>query len=224
MARILYLPGLGADQRLFSELEQHLAGTCPKWPQPGDSNLAQYAEKCIEAWEVSAEDVLVGFSFGAQVALEIQHNFQQSGGNMPFVAMISGIGTSRELDPEFKNRVRMMAFCPDLLLRWLFVLLGPWHALRGSKINSSQRHMLSAMAKSMDLSFFRWAANACANWQFEPRRLKLLRINGRNDTVIPFEEDSVDWIVEHGAHLIVYTHAEAIAQRILAALGETNHG
>lgn len=72
VCRIFYLPGLGANERLFEKMRLVLPGECLPWPEPEYEDLNGFAGQCIDEWQLKPEDVLVGFSFGAQVAIEIR--------------------------------------------------------------------------------------------------------------------------------------------------------
>ncbi|NIQ97221.1 MAG: alpha/beta hydrolase, partial [Desulfuromonadales bacterium] len=114
MARLILLPGLGADERMFENLEgvdpapvivRHLV------PEPGE-RLDNYATRVAEWLAINADDVVGGSSFGGLVASAVARQRQ--------VRALVLIGSA--LDASALGRSGTLArFVPGWLLRSLLL-------------------------------------------------------------------------------------------------------
>jgi len=68
-ARVWVLPGLGADSRIFRNLEFPWSATFLEWtlPEVGES-LSSYADRLLAPHDIQEHDLLFGYSFGGIVA------------------------------------------------------------------------------------------------------------------------------------------------------------
>jgi pimeloyl-ACP methyl ester carboxylesterase len=220
---VFYLPGLGADERLFSEMQIHCPGTVLSWPQvSSDQSFDSFTDSCIETWNLPADAVVVGFSFGGMVAKSVFRKLESSEAlsDAARLIMISSCRTISALDKKFIKRVEILPKVPDAVLRFALVQVGPYFASRGDRLKESTWNKLRDMARSTDLDFFRWATRACVQWPETAKDLEyvpILQIHGAKDSVIPYPKDDPEFIIENAGHLLTYTQAEKIAELISSA-------
>lgn len=206
-----YLPGLGADEGLFSEMIPLHHGKVLPWISPHQhEDLQSYAKRCAIAWDLPRHSLLIGFSFGGMVGKELLKHVDDLQ-----VMMISGCRTARALDETFKQRVKRLQYMPDGLLRFMLVQAGPSYAKRSDNLKKSNYDQLKAMAKDIDLHFFRWACKACVGWDDnESINDRLLQIHGEHDKVIPYPKEDPDIIIKGAGHLLTFTHAKELVNII----------
>lgn len=217
---IYYLPGLGADERLFSLLHKELPGKSVVWPtHQGCEDIYAFAKECLRNWNLPQDACLVGFSFGGMVAktiFQIGHNENLFSKDARLV-MISSCRTKHALDPLFVKRASMLKYIPNFLLRFGLVHIGPQFVAGQDKEAQQHLPLLQQMAKETDLGFFRWATQVCAEWQLEESQIegvKCLQIHGENDKVIPYPTEDPDLILKGAGHLITLTRTRKVTDTI----------
>lgn len=212
--RTFYIPGLGADSRLFSKLIPLLGGTCICWPSELGSDLNQLAENIVAVNGIQSGDVIIGFSFGGQLALEIKSL-------LPDIkaVQISSIKESTELTWSFKLLAAIVQIVPNFIIKPALVYLGPNHAASGNPLSDSDLNDLKEMAKSCDIDFFKKTALLCSRWR-NTSALESLQINGSKDDIIPFTRRTSQIIFEGAGHLLTFTHPNQIANEVKKYVGQ----
>jgi pimeloyl-ACP methyl ester carboxylesterase len=235
--RIVLLPGLGADERLFApQLEAFESATMPGWIEPrtdrhgprgargeslGDYAL-RFAEQAVQP-EPGEDWVAVGFSFGAQVALEMASRLPE--GRRPrAVGLISGLRSRRSVSRLFRMQVRLGTAVPERVAR--AVIAGPLSGLfaRSCGLDPRQTADLHAMAEDVDWAFLVWASRAASRWASDGRcPVPVSWIHGRRDRVVPYvphpaQHDRVE-LLDDGSHLLTWTKAARVNAWIAGILG-----
>lgn len=206
---IYYIPGLGADIRLFEPMLPYLPGNEIKWPDDLGRNLEQLAKRIIEVNKIKKDDIIIGFSFGAQIAKEIK--LQLDGIK---AVSISSVYNSQELTTSFKFLTKIIQYIPNIILKLLLKVSGVAHASKyDSKLKAEHIKLLKEMNKDLDVIFFKKTAKLCANWK-NNKAADILKINGENDFIIPYIPYKDSIILQDAGHLITYTHSELIVQEI----------
>ncbi|MEM7621873.1 MAG: alpha/beta fold hydrolase [Planctomycetota bacterium] len=197
--RLVFLPGLGADHRLFRpQLAAFKNTICPRWIQPkrGDS-LAGYARRFAAAMlpEVHgaagdgrshAPYVLCGFSFGGMVALEIARHLPAAS-RPAGVILIAGVRSKRGVSNAFRVQQTIGSRVPSAIAHTM--IAGPLTSLFAKRdgLNPEYTRLLKEMASDIDTAFLFWAARACASWQHDGVvPVPVAHVHGRRDPVIPY--------------------------------------
>jgi pimeloyl-ACP methyl ester carboxylesterase len=217
--RIVLLPGLGADARLFvPQLEAFPDAVVPDWtlPQHGEtlgSFSARFAEEAIhpspgENW------VIAGFSFGSQVALEIASRLPED--RRPrAVGLISGLRSRQSITRAFRWQVRVGTSLPGFLAK--AVIAGPLAGIfaRACGLDEQQTAALHAMAEDADWDLLVRAARAASAWDFGGEcPVPVAWIHGERDRIVPYRahpafNDAVE-LLDDGSHLLTWTQAERV--------------
>ncbi|MEL6740589.1 MAG: alpha/beta fold hydrolase [Planctomycetota bacterium] len=227
--RVVFLPGLGADERLFEPQieavrEAGHAPETPAWPghRPGET-LPAFAGRAGDAIAPCAQTLLVGFSFGGMVALEIaargDADHRPAG-----VVLISGLRSKRAVTLGFKAQQAAGRLVPRSLVRTIMTgrLVDRFAAT--DALSAEQTEILRDMARRTDLDFLFWAARASARWGFDGRCPSPVRhVHGRLDRTIPYAAHpdlpgGEARLVDAG-HLITWTAPETVNEVILEAAG-----
>lgn len=210
-AKIICIPGLAADHRLFVEQSEYFNEDlhCLALNRPDGETLTQYATQLGESLS-DENNILVGVSFGAQLALEIARSYPEK---VKKVFVISSHPHSDIYTATFTLQTKVLQLLPNWFVKSFFILSSPVFALLDG-LSLKHTKKIIAMAVSCDMDFFRWAVNACTKWSFTAEDLKSLqdkvvRIHGEKDWVIPVE-GKVDHLITGGTHLIVYKNADQI--------------
>jgi pimeloyl-ACP methyl ester carboxylesterase len=215
-ARLVFLPGLGADAALFGPQARAFPGSLtPSWIEPGRrEGLGAYAERFGRTLEVDGPWVAVGFSFGGMVALEMASRLpmdrRPSG-----VVLISGVRSRAAVSGGFRVQRAVGGLVPRGLVRR--ALDGPLAGVfaRRDGLDAAPARDLAAMARRADLGFLLWGSGACCRWGFDGVcPVPVRHVHGRRDRIIPYVphpalEGGVARLVDAG-HLITWTAADEV--------------
>jgi hypothetical protein len=201
-ARVILLPGVGSDGRMF---EPQRRGS-----RPGNAGLAAPQDRGIAAVAggthgpgrfAAAYAFLGGASFGGPVALEMSRHLR----NCRAVRMIAGA-------TKPPARYRMLGPLARLMPVETGVALLPIYeciAFRG--VSGPDRSLIRRMAGDADPSFVRWACRALSRWSSDgPSPVRMHRIHGGRDWILPAGPGPVDRVVPGAEHLLTCTHANQV--------------
>src|ERR1700712_2811054 len=73
MSKIFLIAGLGADTRLYNNIDLHDHEVIPvDWIDPDENDtLTSYAQKLINQYNIAPNSVVIGTSLGGMIAIEI---------------------------------------------------------------------------------------------------------------------------------------------------------
>lgn len=219
--RLVMLPGLGADSRLFSSQSAEFPEMLtPPWPtvDPGDT-ITDLARKLGESLPVGGRLIVGGFSFGGMVALEMAA-LESLRDQVAGVLLLSGIQRPEAISDEFRAKAGQLRWIPASALGFGLKHLAGSFA-KNEPITTAQRDALRQMASQIDLRFFRWAVRQCADWKFDRSKVTVpvRHIHGRHDEIVPPYKPDVDVWLDAG-HLIQFTHAQQVNTEIVRFASE----
>ncbi len=205
--RLILLPGLGTDARLFEPQRRAFERLeVPDWlPPERNESLADYARRMAEGIDATPRFYLGGMSLGGMVAFEMAKVLE------PECVFLIASSTSTAYVP-WQHRFNAW------LLRWL-----PFNPLRRkSKLmrcsvprlgarTPEQEKLAADMLRDADPAFMRWAVLAIVGWRpvGEPT-CPVYCIHGSDDRLIPLRAVRAGRVVEGGGHLINLTHADEV--------------
>ncbi|GAA4390856.1 alpha/beta hydrolase [Hymenobacter koreensis] len=209
---VFYLiPGLGADERIFTRLT--LRGTVHvlHWLQPTDPDepLPAYAARMAEAIPLDQRCWLVGVSFGGTVALEMARLRP-----LALVALVSSIPEAGALPPLLRliRATGVQNWVPPQVLRW-FPRVGKWYF----GVNDGEEYELfKHILNEQEPRYTRWAIRSLFRWDSRDVG-SAVQILGTKDRIFPPGPRKVEYLIEGGTHFMVYSHAAEVS-RILNLL------
>ncbi len=205
--RLILLPGLGTDARLFEPQRRAFERLeVLEWipPQRGES-LADYARRMAERVEPAPPFYLGGVSMGGMVALEMAKVLEPE-----CVFLIASRADAPTLRWHERALVWLMGWLPinpfrrkDRLIRRAVPRLGAR--------TPEQETLAADMLRDADPAFMRWAVTALVGWRPVGRpSVPIHQIHGDHDQMIPLDAVSADRVVEGGGHLINLTHPDEV--------------
>ena len=205
-APLVFLPGLGADSRLFifqqKEFKNILA---PAWiPPKKNESLSHYAKRWARILNLKKGCVLVGVSFGGMVALEMAEWVQ------PRAIFLIGSCRSQESVPFYLRTLGGLWIWPYLgkTLAKLFPFGRGWFL---GVYEAEQKNLLMKMFRESPNTFLRWTTQAIREWGGYRYSFKnIYHIHGDRDRLIPIQNVSPDEVVKGGGHTIILTHPKEV--------------
>jgi pimeloyl-ACP methyl ester carboxylesterase len=205
VGRVMLIPGMGADHRLFDgiQLSGHQVVRTNWIPHHTTDDLQAYAARFAAHYAITSNDTLIGVSMGGIIA-----------GTMAQVVAprrlvrISSCTSTRQLSPMISAVGSLGRITPFEIARLLPQGLLPQH-----------RQLALAMFEEQDMGFIRWACSAIMRWPGVPDRPDAVVIHGSADRVFPLRrQPRVDVVVPDGGHLMVLDRAAEVEAAILAYL------
>lgn len=216
MKKIYLIPGLGADERVFSGYSfPGFEKVVIQWSVPKQrESLAEYAERLFTLYEIENDATIIGVSFGGMIASEIAKENK----NIQLI-LISSVESFREIPPlaRMVAKSRVIYCIPDIILKKPTFLL---YQLFGVA-ERSLKYQLAQIVKDTSPKFLRWAITAIGNWKGGLTDRACYKIHGSKDRILPGYKDA-DLIIEGGGHLIVLSHQNDI-ERVIKKLCTPGH-
>ena len=196
------IPGLGADERVFQNLDLPNKSVI-KWitPNPNES-LTSYCNRLLTQIDTSGKFTLLGVSFGGIIACELNRLLPVKPEK---VILISSFVDKIELPLLFRaiGNLGLHKLVPHQLMKppmWLaYKLFGV--------TESADKRLLKSIIDDTDTYFLKWAIGQVLNNEAIHAPGNLIRIHGREDKVIPIPKNCK---LVDGGHFAIVTHHQSI--------------
>src|SRR6185437_3233829 len=182
MSKIFLIPGLGADTRVYNniDLNDHEV-ICVDWIEPHKTDtLATYAQKLSRQYHITAGSVVIGNSLGGMIAIEIAKTIPLSK-----VILISSIKTIDEA-PRYFSFFRTLPLY-KLVSGKAFTSMGFLIRPLFGKMSDADKWLFNDMLKNSSPTFLKWAMDAVLAWKNEIIPPNVFTIAGDNDLIFPYE-------------------------------------
>jgi pimeloyl-ACP methyl ester carboxylesterase len=206
--KIYCLSGLGADERIFSNLSiQGVQLVHLSWITPDkNDSLPDYARKMAQLIN-DPEPVIIGMSFGGMLATEIAKSEK-----VQKAIIISSAKAKDEL-PDLNIFLKMLIEY-RLIPKFLYAIPNPVVNKLFGAATHEEKKLLNSIIGDTDGAFVKWAFRAMLHWQNMETPSPVVHIHGTKDDILPSRLSKPDYWVKDGTHLMIYNRAEEIAEII----------
>lgn len=209
--RLILLPGLGADARLFEAQRRAFPMLeVPRWLSPIDQEpLSGFGARMASGITASGDLYLGGVSFGGMVALEMARHLRPRG-----VFLIGSCSNPSQLPTYARFLGRALRIFPARVYK-APAKLRPLIRRKFGAVTAEQEELLFQMLLDTPISFLKWGCRAILDWK--PSNLPAVpvwRIHGAEDHLIPAALVSADRVVEGAGHLVNVTHPDEVERFI----------
>lgn len=216
MPTLYFIPGLGADYRLFSK--QKKAGfkfQVLEWirPKKGET-LQQYSLRLSEGIHDKSDFVLLGVSLGGLVAQEIAKVYPPKK-----LILISSAKCTAEI-PFYLRILRILPLhrlFPGSLLR----AMGRRARLILGGIPGEDSKDILEMVAAADPVFIEWGIDQVIHWNCKTSLKDIVHFHGTSDIVFPACWIKNAILVKGGTHIMILAQAEKVNKLIRDALEGT---
>jgi pimeloyl-ACP methyl ester carboxylesterase len=199
------ISGIGADYRLFTHIslpegyETHYVHWIP--PEP-EEPLPSYARRLTAQIDTSEPYILIGFSLGGIMAVEIAKIFPPA-----CTILISSIPVSANLPPYYRraHQLKLQRLASPTLIKAL--------ATFKQRLTMRSRENFKIMREVIwagDDRFIAWAMDAVVNWQNDRLPHPFFHIHGTWDEILPIKFTKPTHIVPRRGHNMIMSHAPII--------------
>lgn len=194
---IYILSGLGADERVFKNLDLSNYNVCfVKWVIPErNESIENYAARLVQQITVN-KPILIGLSFGGVMAIEISKliDFEK-------VVIISSVKSKKEVPYYYRlaGRIGIHKLLPkgalihtNFITNWMFGVS-----------STADKSLLRQIFNDTNSDFLYWAIDKILSWKNEIQIPNLFHIHGTSDRILPagFIKSKIE--IENGGHLML---------------------
>jgi pimeloyl-ACP methyl ester carboxylesterase len=206
MKVVYLLSGLGADERVFQQLELPGAEVhYLRWLMPyRDETIEAYARRMCE--QVKHENpVLVGLSFGGMMSVEMAKLIP-----VRRVIIISSVKHFRELPLWMRTagKLRLNKILPIKPFKFLRPIQN--RTLGAAK--GVEMELADSYRHTVNLAYLRWAVDVIINWKNEWQPPGLVHVHGDGDRMFPIRRINQPVVISGGTHFMVMGKSQEVSQ------------
>jgi len=210
MHTLYFIPGLGADERLFSKLQlKKYEKRYIKWISPlKNESLHGYAKRLSEQIDSKNNFSLIGVSFGGMIAVEMAKFLHEEN-----LILISSAKTYREIpwNLKFFKHFPVYQTFSDATIR----LLSEINKNRFGIFNEEEKKLFGEMLLSCPAGYLKGAMRMILHWENEEFPSDILQIHGDKDYLFPIDKIQNPVTIKGGTHFMPF-HKAVEVEKIIA--------
>lgn len=200
-----FIAGIGADYRIFTHirLPEGFETRFIHWiPPQAEESLPAYARRLTAQIDTTEPYILIGFSLGGIMAVEIAKIFPPVR-----TILISSVPVSANLPPYYHraHRLHLSGLAAPRLMKWLTSVKNLL-TMRSHEDWVTMREVIW----SGDDRFIVWAIEAVLNWQNSIVPQPFFHIHGSRDEIFPIRRTKPTHIIRKAGHNIIMSHHHII--------------
>jgi pimeloyl-ACP methyl ester carboxylesterase len=214
MQNIYCISGLGADEKVFSNLQ--LPGyniVFLPWLIPTlNESIEGYAKKMLASIH-EPNPILMGLSFGGMMCVEIAKLMP-----VKHIVIISSIKTNIELPLWMKvcGKLRLNKIIPIKQYK----LLQPVQNKRLGVTTSQEKNLANYYRSNINQQYLKWAVQQILNWQNKIIPTYITHIHGDKDKMFGIKNIQANRVIKNGGHFMIMNKANEISKAIVNALNK----
>ena len=206
MSTVFLIAGLGADTRLYNNIEipSGYEVIPVDWIEPNKTDtLKTYAQKLIYQYNITKGSIVIGTSLGGMLTIEI-------GKLVPLnkAILISSIKTIDEAPGYFKvfKKLPVFKILPGKIFNSMGFMIKPLFG----KMTDGDAWLLNDILSNTSPAFMKWAMGAVVKWDNKTIPPNVYHIHGDKDLVFPYKNIKNTELVKGGTHIMVYNMAKQV--------------
>jgi pimeloyl-ACP methyl ester carboxylesterase len=205
LIKVFLIPGLGADARIFKNLDfSGYEVVDVSWIDPDKRDtLVTYAQKLIDHFQITPGSIVVGNSLGGMLAMEVAKKLE-----LNKTILISSIKTKAEA-PKSHKWYRLLPLY-KLVPAGLFSKLGIFVKYVFGKMSAEDQWLFINMLENTPPHFAKWALGAILHWENQTIPQNVYHIHGDRDLVFPCNRIKDATIIKGGSHIMILNRAQDI--------------
>ncbi len=214
---IYFISGLGADQRVFENLQLDKASSMHyiQWLEPFPNELMRAYAQRMAAQIMHPNPVLVGVSFGGMMAREISKLIP-----VQQIILISSVKTDADIPRIYKwaGKLKLIHIVQFEFLRkgtrilhWFFGVREP-----------AEKKLVADFEKNTSTKYLQWSLYQVTHWRNEETHPNTVLIHGSKDRIFPLQKTKTDFVIENCGHFMVWNRAEEVS-KIINSVVHPNH-
>lgn len=212
MNKIFCISGLGADEKVFSNLD--IPGyelVIIKWLIPfKKESIEKYAERLLP--QITEEiPILLGLSFGGIICIEINKIIKTK-----LIILLSSIKSRNEM-PFWMRLVNFSRLHKIYKPKSYGVFEFIQNYNLGVKTNQEKK-MVAEYRRKIDPIYLHWAIDVILKWKNNCNHKNIYHLHGTKDKLFPVKNIKYHLPINHGGHLMVFSRSKEINDHIIKIL------
>ena len=205
MGKLYVLPGLGADYRIYQNIDlQGYDVVNVEWMEPEKlDTLSTYAQKLIDKYHIRPHSILIGNSLGGMLSIEIAKKVE-----IDKVILISSIKTFHEAPWGF-TLYRYIPLSYKIIKKLIGSVRYIIKLIFGDMSQENQELFIS-MLQNTSPTFIQWANKAVLKWDNQIIPKNVYHIHGDKDHIFPYRKIKNATIIKDGSHIMIFDRAKEI--------------
>ncbi len=205
MSKIFLIAGLGADTRIYNNIDLHDHEVIPvDWIEPNKHDtLTTYAQKLIHQYHITPKSIVIGNSLGGMLAVEIAKQIP-----LDKVILISSIKSIDEA-PGYFSFFRSVPIY-RLVPKKMYTSMGFLIELVFGEMNAGDKWLFKDMLNNSSSAFLRWAMDAVLKWDNRVVPPNTYHITGDKDLIFSYKTIKNATIIKGGTHIMIFDKAKQI--------------
>ena len=200
--KIYAISGLGADGRVFDQLNLDVPIYLIRWIEPGkEESLEAYALRLSAQVDTNDEAVFIGVSFGGMIAMALNKHIHPL-----LIILISSVENNDEL-PFIYKLTGKTGIIQHLPTRWL----KPPKRIATWLFRAKEKKIFHAILHDTDTTFVKWAIGAVGTWKEKGKHQHVIRIHGTRDRILPLSKGISAITIANGGHFMIVDKAPEIS-------------
>ncbi len=207
MKRLLFISGLGADERVFKKI-QAFTGYHKHYIEweinKGNESLTQYAQRLISKHNIIKNDIIIGLSFGGMVTSEIAKIVKNDQ-----IILISSLRDVHDLYTVFQWILNSRAYkiIPDLSISRIYPALPLLFNIESAEGKKALKQML----QTANLQLIKWSLEKIRTEKSNTSLNTIVHnILGSKDRLIKLWHNKYTHIIPNRGHFMVFENANEI--------------
>ena len=205
MSKIFLIAGLGADTRVYNNIDLHEHDVTPvDWIEPHKlDTLSTYAQKLIHQYNITPGSIVIGNSLGGMITIEVSKLIP-----LKKAILISSIKTSDEAPWYFSlfRNLPVYKIIPGKLFTSMGFMVKPLFG----HMSAEDAWLFSDMLKNTSPVFAKWAMGAILHWENKLTPADTYHITGDKDLIFDYKRIKGATIVKGGTHIMIFDKAKEI--------------
>lgn len=197
MRKIFLIGGLGADERVFQNMDlPQFDKVFVKWINPAKNESIENYAKRLSTQIKEPKPYILGVSFGGMMATEIAKYYPHAD-----VFIVSSAKTYRELPLLYRiiGRLGVSKILPVQFLTYHNRIVDWFFGVK----NSKESDLLKSILADTDTTFLKWALQQITLWRNEEIPSNLMHIHGDKDRILPINFTKPNAVIHEGGHLMI---------------------
>ena len=203
--KIYFIPGLGADKRLFEKQKKlGVDFEVIEWVPPlANERLKDYALRLAEKIRDKENFILLGVSLGGIVAQEIARVYPPKK-----LILISTVKSHHEI-PFYLRLMQAIPFYKIFPAETLKSMGKLARRILGGTNNIEGKQMRE-MIEDANPKFVKWAIHEVIHWRFDFTCINSVHLHGTSDILFPKFFIKKAKFLKGGSHIMIFTMAEEV--------------
>ncbi|EJP15850.1 hypothetical protein LEP1GSC080_1201 [Leptospira interrogans str. FPW2026] len=209
MKHLYLISGLGADERVFKNLdfgENDLKYIF--WVDPrANEEIFSYCKRLSKQISKSEEIILIGVSFGGIVAIELSKII-----SVKKIIIISSIKNKMEM-PKIYRFISALGII-KMVPAFVYKIYNPILSYLFGINSDEDKKLLKDFIKLTNAKFIKWALSTILKWYNQYTQNEIVHIHGDKDKLFPVRSIKNAFIIKNGGHFMILNKSDEISSKL----------